>query len=87
MDAETLKSIALLAVAMIFGLLCIAFGTTRNSKQRRQAYNEGMAAGYEIGKTLGHRKAYKIAENLPNCAYKEGYLVGIGTAYSESEEK
>ena len=82
METEILKW----AAAVIIGVLCIALGVTRNDKQRRKAYKEGMAVGYEAGKALGHQKAYKIAKSLPDCAYKEGYFVGVADSELEKEE-
>lgn len=82
MDADTLKWVTAIAVLVVIFALMLAFGNTRN----REHYREGKMAGYATAKGIGCTKAYRIAESLPDCPYREGYFMGVSD-YEEEKNR
>lgn len=47
------------------------------SKENKARYEHGKQIGALTARDIDCEKAYKIADELPECAYRDGYIKGI----------
>lgn len=65
---------ALLTLAITVAFFLAGRGRRAENKIRRE---QGKQHGYETAGVLGPEKAFKIAEQLPDCPYRDGYVEGV----------
>lgn len=61
---------------IIVGVLAL---TKDSRKQNKARYEHGKQMGTLTAADIGCEKAYKIADELPECAYRDGYVEGIAS--------
>lgn len=67
---------------LVFGTFAAAFFVfivAGGNKENKARYEHGKQMGALTARDIGCEKAYKIAEELPECAYKDGYVEGIAS--------
>lgn len=77
----------MMIIGLIFGALfgaAMALDRTRNERSKQQEA-AGRLHGYEAAKKLGCEKAFRIAETLPDCAYRDGYTQGVAEVEDETQ--
>lgn len=71
-----------LPIIIVFGAFAVAwfvFIASGRSKENKERYEHGKQMGALTARDIGCTKAYRIAEELPECAYKDGYVEGIAS--------
>lgn len=71
-----------LPMVIVFGAFIIAFFAfivPGRSKENKARYEHGKETGTLTARDIGCEKAYKIANELPECAYRDGYVEGIAS--------
>lgn len=71
-----------LPMILVFGAFAIGFlvyVTSGRSKQNKTRYEHGKGMGAMTAENIGCEKAYKIADELPEGAYRDGYVEGIAS--------
>lgn len=69
-----------LPMILVFGAFIIGFFVfimSGRSKENKARYEHGKQMGALTARDIGCEKAYKIADELPECAYRDGYVEGI----------
>ena len=67
----------LVSGAFIIGFF--VFIVSGRSKENKARYEDGKQVGAMTAQNIGCEKAYKIADELPECAYRDGYVEGIAS--------
>lgn len=62
-----------------FGAAFFVFIVSGRSKENKERYEHGKGMGAMTAENIGCEKAYKIADELPDSAYKDGYVEGIAS--------
>lgn len=65
---------------VVFGAFAIGFFVfivSGRGKENKERYEHGRQMGALTAQNIGFEKAYKIADELPECAYRDGYVEGI----------
>lgn len=78
-----------LPMVLVFGTFFIAFifyALSGSRKVNKERFEHGKGMGAMTAQNLGCEKAYKIADKLPDCAYKDGYVEGIA-AIEDAEQR
>lgn len=78
-----------LPMALVFGTFFIAFifySLSGSGKVNKERFEHGKQMGAMTAQNLGCARAYKIADELPECAYKDGYVEGIA-AIEDAEQR
>lgn len=71
-----------LPIILIFGAFVIVFLTllvSSRSKENKARFEHGRQIGAMTAQSIGCEKAYKIADELPEGAYRDGYVEGIAS--------
>lgn len=71
-----------LPMIVVFGAFVIVFLTlivSGRSKENKARFEHGKQIGAMTARDIGCEKAYKIADELPECAYRDGYVEGIAS--------
>lgn len=71
-----------LPMIVVFGAFVIVFLTlivSGRSKENKASFEHGKQIGAMTAQNIGCEKAYKIADELPECAYRDGYVEGIAS--------
>lgn len=68
--------LAVVLATIIVGVLTL---TKDSRKQNKASYEHGKQMGALVATDIGCEKAYKIADELPECAYRDGYIEGIAS--------
>lgn len=69
-----------LPMVIVFGAFVIGFFVlivSGRSKENKARYEHGKQIGVLTARDIDCEKAYKIADELPECAYRDGYVKGI----------
>ena len=67
----------LVSGAFIIGFF--VFIVSGRSKENKARYEDGKQVGAMTAQNIGCEKAYKIADELPECAYRDGYVEGVAS--------
>ena len=71
-----------LPMIVVFGAFVIVFLTlivSGHSKENKARFEHGKQIGAMTAQNIGCEKAYKIADELPEGAYRDGYVEGIAS--------
>lgn len=71
-----------LPIILVSGAFIIVFLTlivSGRSKENKARYEHGKQIGAMTAQNIDCEKAYKIADELPKCAYRDGYVEGIAS--------
>ena len=77
------KEALVIFLPMILVLIAVGIGyftfVASGGKQNKARYEHGKQMGALVAIGIGCEKAYKIADELPECAYRDGYVEGIAS--------
>lgn len=62
----------------------VALERTRGARYK-QYIAEGRQHGRGTAESIGVEKAYRIAETLPDCPYRDGYTQGVAEVEDEAK--
>lgn len=70
-----------LPIVIVLGAFGLAiFGMTKHTRKlNKERYLNGKQIGAMCATNIGVEKAYKIADELPDCPYRDGYVEGVAS--------